>query len=166
MRIFVCILMAALSGTAAAQLPPPDLLLDAGECLVSSPQVWLGSQRESTALELGSVTDTKSYRGDTLLYLVDYTLSTHAEGIVYVFLVEGKSSRATLHLEYSVPFHQTDDGSQRVTLEDPPFGGLASEAAVLYSIHHTSFRDTWTIPVTDLARHSDHVQCTSEATNQ
>ena len=166
MRILVCLLVAALSSTAAAQLPPPDLLLDAGQCLVSSPEVWLGSQRDSTELELGSVTDTKSYRGDTLLYLVDYTVSTHAEGIVYVFLVGGKSSRATLRLEYSVSFRQTDDGSQRVTLEDPPFGGLGSRAAVLDSIHHTSFRETWTIPVTDLARHSGHVQCTSEPGSQ
>lgn len=154
-------LLLCLCAPALAQAPPSNLLLDGGQCLVDPPPAGLGLAHAPAALELGSVTDDRAYRGADLLYLVDYSTPTHAQGTVYVFLVNGKSPHRILHLQYSVGFRQTDDGSGQVSLDDPPLGGMSTRDDIVATIHQIGFR-TYTIPVATLARHSSAIHCESD----
>lgn len=158
MRFLVPLLLLC-SCAAAAQEPPPDLLLDGGHCLVTARQDWLSlGHRRPAALELGSVADDKAYPGADLLYLVNYAISTHARGTVFVFLVKGKDPHRVLQLQYRVGFRQTVDGSQQISLEDPPLGGIGTADDMLAAIREIGFH-TWTIPVDTLARHSADIEC-------
>lgn len=159
MKFLLPLFLLFLSAAVRAQIPPPELLLDGGHCLVTAPQDWLHlAHRGTAALELGSVSDDKAFPGADLLYLVDYAIPTHAQGTVFVFLVEGKDPHRLLHFQYRVGFRQTVDGSQQVTLEDPPLGGIGTEDDILASIRQIGFH-TWTIPVADLAQDSSDIRC-------
>jgi hypothetical protein len=168
------------SATAGAQItvPPPDDLLDAGHCLATSHEDWLGlAQTHPYDLELGYVDDPKASHGNDLIYIVHYTTPTHTEGVVYTLLAHGKESllahgesllghdkdsHRVLQLQYRTAFRQSDDGSERLVLVDPPLGGIWTQDRILSAIHQVGFH-TWTITVTDLQNRSGAVQCEAES---
>jgi hypothetical protein len=168
------LLLLCLSAADLAQItaPPPDDLLDAGYCLASGHEDWLGIARTHPFdLELGYVDDEKAWHGDDQLYIVQYTTPTHSEGMVYTLLAHGKEpihtllthgreSHRVMSLQYRTAFRQSEDGSSQVELVDPPLGGVWTQDRILSAIHQVGFH-TWTIPVSDLENRSSAVQCES-----
>lgn len=180
MRCLVPFLLCLCANAAApAQITtaPPDDLLDAGHCLATAHQDWLGiAQMHPYEIELGYADDPKAYHGDDLLYIVQYTTPTHSEGTVYTLLAHGKDpvhtllthskeSHRVLRLQSRTAFRQSEDGSAQVELVDPPLGGIWTQDRILAAIHQVGFH-TWSIPVMDLQNRSTGVECESDSSVQ
>ena len=159
------LLFASLAAPLYAQLsePPPEQLLDAGHCLATAHEDWLHLKTEQPyELELGYVDDTRTYPGQTLLYVIDYTTPIHSEGMVFAFLMHGKESHRILRLQYKAGFRQSVDGSQQIDLVDPSFGGIWTQEQIVSAIHQVGFH-TYSIPVATLVNLSDPADCESDA---
>jgi hypothetical protein len=159
-RIFLFLLLACIS--AGAQEAPPELLVDAGQCLGTAKQDWLNlAHRQGTTVELGSVTDAAAHSGNQMLYVVDYITAYHSEGTVFPFQVEGDKRHRVLRLLFTTRFRQSDDGSQRIEIVDSPFGGIGTHDEIVSAIRQIGF-ETFKIPVAQLQAHPDSVSCDSE----
>lgn len=164
MRCIPILLLACMSVAVPAQIqePAPDPLLDAGHCLAGAQQDLLGlNQTYASQLELGFVADSKTVPGQDLLNIVEYTTRTHTDGRVFTFLAKGKDSHRVLRLQFKTAFRQSDDGSQRLELVDPPLGGVWTQDQLLSAIRQVGFH-TYSILVGDLRNRSAAVQCESE----
>lgn len=165
MRCLALILLACCVPAMDAQeaAAPPQMLLDAAHCLVTAQGDPLQlAPRHAASAELGYVADPKSLPGATLLTVVNYTIPTHARGTVFTFVVHGNKSHRALQLQYSVAFRQSDDGSQKIDLVDPPFGGIATQDEAISAIRRIGFH-TFTVSVSPLLAASGDVQCESQA---
>jgi hypothetical protein len=162
-RFILILLLACFS--AGAEEAPPDLLVDAGQCLGTAKQDPLDlAHRNAATVELGSVTVAAAHRGEQMLYVVDYITPYHSEGTVFLVLVEGDKHRRVLRLLFPTRFRQVffpDAGSQRIELVDPPFGGIGTQDGIISAIRQVGF-ETFKIPVTQLQKPPDSVSCESE----
>lgn len=162
--LLAVILLAGLAPAIRAQEPgpPPKLLLDAAHCLAAAQGDPLNlTSRHATQAELGYVTDAESLRDARLLTVVNYTVPTHARGTVFTFVVHGSDAHRTLQLQFGVGFRQSDDGSQRIQLVDPPFGGIATQDEALSAVRRIGFH-TFMVPVAPLLAPDKSVQCESQ----
>lgn len=190
MRFFFILLLTCLSA-GAQEAAPPDLLVDAGQCLGTSKQDPLDlAHRKAATVELGSVDrsrlqeqtravpeyDTRpagaAHRVEQVLYVVDYftpdhsegAVFPHSEGTVFPFLVAGDKHHRVLRLLFTVRFRQVffpDDVSSRIELVDPPYGGIGTRDEIISAIRQIAFA-TFRIPVTQLQKPPDSVSCEME----
>ncbi len=164
MRFFLILLLACLS--AGAEQAPPDLLVDAGQCLGTAKQDWLDlAHHKAATVELGSVTVEAAHRGEQMLYLVDYITPYHSEGTVFLVMVGGNKHQRVLRLLFPTRFRQVffpDDGSKRIELVDPPFGGIGTHNEIISAIRQSGFENVSKIPVTQLQKSPDSVSCEME----
>lgn len=164
MRFLLILLLTCLS--AGAQEQPPDLLVDAGQCLGTAKKDWLDlAHRKEATVELGSTTVAGERHGEQMLYLVDYATSLHSEGTVFSFLVVEDKHHSVLRLLFPTRFRQTfwDDGSWRIELLDPPYGGIGTHDEISSAIRQNGFEVTFKIPVTQLQKSPDSVSCEMES---
>ncbi len=164
LKAFSFILVAFLSTAVAGQIeePAPDPLLDAGHCLAAVPGDALGlAQYQPADVELGYVADTKSYGGQELDIVVEFTTPTHSGGKVFALLASGKATHRVLRLQFQTAFRQSEDGSQRIELVDPPFGGIGTRDQMIAAIRQVGFH-TYTVLVADLQKRAGSLQCEVE----
>lgn len=162
MKWMIWLLLIFLSGALPAQEEAPRLLLQTAHCLATESQDWLGlAHQEPKDLELGFLSDPNSLPGDDLLYIVSYANPLHTEGTIFTVLVSGKDSRRVVDVRYKVRFQQAADGSQQVQLLDPPLGGIGSQDHMTAAVQKIGFQ-TFTIPVAELLRRNQSVQCESQ----
>jgi hypothetical protein len=166
MRFVILCLLACLGAPVEAQgtQAAPDALLEAGHCVASAPGDWLNIARDNPyTVELGYAAQEKAGSGGDPLYLIEFTTPTHSQGFAFVFDARGKGSHRELTLESRTGFRQTVDGTQRVTLVNPPLGGIHTEQETLAAIQKVGFH-TWKVPVADLRKGGRSVSCkTAEA---
>ena len=188
MRFFFILLLTCVSA-GAQEAAPPDLLVDAGQCLGAAKQDWLDlAHRKAATVELGSVDRRRlqdqtralpdyptrpagapAHRVEQVLYVVDYisegTVFPHSEGTVFPFLVAGDKHHRVLRLLFTVKFRQVffpDDVSSRIELVDPPYGGIGTRDEIISAIRQIAFA-TFRIPVTQLQKPPvDSVSCDME----
>lgn len=163
MRFFLILLLACLS--AAAQEAPPDLLVDAGQCLGTARKDWLDlAHNKAATVELGSATDAAAHPDEQMLYLVDYIAPLHSQGTVFSFLVGGDKHHRFLRLLFPTRFRQSfwDDGSWRIELLDPPYGGVGTHDEISAAIRQSGFETTFKIPIAQLQKPPDSVSCEME----
>lgn len=146
--VFVCLSLVVCAQTTER---PPDVLLAAGHCLAAADGDWLAIGHDNPSqVELGMFSPRK---GDSGLYLVEYSDLVHSGGFVYAFASRGRDPHRELLLRYRTAFRQSDDGMRRVSLVDPPLGGIGTHDEILAAIHAVDWR-TWRVAVTDLKSHS------------
>lgn len=159
MRCLFLILVASLAAQIEAQTRQnaPDLVREAGHCVATAQGDWFGLSPENPyELELGISGDEGNSESDSI-YLIDFTAPTHSQGYAFAFESRGRGSHRELTLEFRTRFQQADDGTQRVSLVDPPVGGIRSNAAILAAIQKVGFH-TWRVPVAEL-RGGSGVSC-------
>ena len=191
MRFFLILLLTCVSAGAQEGQGPPELLIDAGQCLGAAKHDWLDlAHSKAATVELGSVDrrrlqdqtrpvpdyDTRpkdaEHRVEQVLYVVDYatpdhsqgTVFPHSEGTVFPFLVAGDKHHRLLRLLFTVRFRQVffpDDVSSRIELVDPPYGGIGTRDEIISAIRQIAFA-TFKIPVTQLQKPPDSISCEME----
>jgi hypothetical protein len=153
--VFVCLSLVVCAQTNER---PPDVLLAAGHCLLAADGDWLDIGHDNPSqVELGMFSP---HKGDSGLFLVEYSDRLHTGGFVYAFASRGRDPHRELLLRYRSGFRQSDDGLRQVSLVDPPLGGISTHDEILAAVEAVDWR-TWRVPVTDLKSHSGG-QCFTE----
>jgi hypothetical protein len=162
LRFLAFCLLACLGASVEAYAQaPPDLLVAAGHCVATARGDWFDLARDDPyALELGTVSGGPSGSAGEALYLIDFTTPTHSQGLAFAFQTRGKGSHRELILESRTRFRQTVDGTQQVSLIDPPLGGISSQDGILGAIQQVGFH-TWKVPVADLRHSAKSVSCST-----
>jgi hypothetical protein len=189
-RFFFILLLTCLC--AAAQEAPPDLLVDAGQCLGTAKQDWLDlAHRKAATVELGSANrdrtapvapesdtqpaDADPQRGEQMLYVVDYitpdhsdgsdgTAFPHSEGTEFSFLVGGDKHRRVLRLLSTTKFRQVffPEDASQRIELVDPPYGGIGTHEDVISAIRKIGFETFKIPVTQLQKPPDSVGCEME----
>ncbi len=124
MRCVTLLVLSCLSSTFYAQDQPPKVLLGAAHCLAIGQQDWLGLvHRKVTELNIDYLVDAGYYPGETVLYLVDYTVPSRSEGLVFAIFLRRRDGRRVFDIQNNAKFRRSDNGVQGVDFVDPPLGG-------------------------------------------
>ena len=135
------LLLTGLTGAACAQQAPP-LLLHAATCLASKKQLPTAAK---SSLSLGSWTDTESYPGKKVLYLVATTGSNHSAGQVYSIFYTQHGQRLLFDIQNGTTYVQSTDGKGTINYVVPPIGLYDAEPAFTAAIQQLNSQPRYTV---------------------
>jgi hypothetical protein len=142
----------------------PKLLLDGGHCLAVGKQDWLGlAHSGATALSLGYLFDTKSYPGQRVLFVVDYSDTAGHGGKVFTIFVSERSGRQIFDIQNNAKFIESKKGIGEIDFVEPPLGGTGTQEDLAAAIRRIDREPRFTVPVKDLLAPSAVTHCTSYA---
>lgn len=160
--ILVLCLLACFSVLVEAQSSepaPPDAVVEAGHCVATADGDWFGLSPDNPyELDLGYASGAGFGRDS--LYLIEFTTPTHSRGYAFVFQTHGKGSHRELTLEFRIQFQQTEDGTQRVSLIDPPLGGVGTQEETITAVRQVGFH-SWRVPVAELRERGKSAACST-----
>jgi hypothetical protein len=155
------LLLGALTGAACAQQAPP-LLLHAATCLASKKQLPTAA---NSSLSLGSWTDTKTYPGKKVLYLVATTGSNHSAGQVYSIFYTEYHHHQLFDIQNGTTFVQSADGKGTIYYVVPPIGLADSEGSFTAAIHQLNSEPRYTVTGAEISGPMSHTTCKSYIDN-
>jgi hypothetical protein len=156
-NLVALLLLSGLAGVACAQQAPP-LLLRAATCLASKKQLPTSS---GTALSVGTWTDTKSYPGKKVLYLVATTGSNHSAGQVYSIFYTQHGQRLLFDIQNGTTYVQSTDGKGTINYVVPPIGLYDAEPAFTSAIQQLNTQPRYTVTGAQISGPMSHTTCKS-----
>ena len=139
-------------------------MLDGGHCLAVGKQDWLGlAHSGATALSLGYLFDTKSYPGQRVLFVVDYSDTAGHGGKVFTIFVSERSGRQIFDIQNNAKFIESKKGIGEIDFVEPPLGGTGTQEDLAAAIRRIDREPRFTVPVKDLLAPSAVTHCTSYA---
>ncbi len=156
------LLLSGLSGAACAQQAAPPLLLQAATCLASKRQLPAAA---NSSLSLGSWTDTESYPGKKVLYLVATSESNHFAGRVYSIFYSGYHNHQLFDIQNGTTFVQLNDGKGPISFVVPPLGLTDAEGAFISAIQKLNAQPRYTVTGAEIGGPMKHVTCKSYVDN-
>ncbi len=162
-HLILFLLFASLSVPISAQEQTPKLLLYGAHCLAVGKQDWLGLAHSSvTSLNMGFLFDTKSYPGEKVLFVVDYSRTAGHGSRVFTIFVGEQSGRQVFDIQNNAKFIKSKKGIGGIDFVEPPLGGTGNQDLVA-AIKRIERKPRFTVPAKDLLAPSADTQCTSYA---
>ncbi len=155
------LLLSGLAGAAWAQQAPP-LLLHAATCLASKKQLPTAA---NSSLSLGAWTDTKSYPGKKVLYLVPTTGSKHSPGQVYSIFYTEYHHHQMFDIQNGTTFVQSTDGKGTINYVVPPIGLADAEPSFTAAIQQLNSQPRYTVTGAEISGPMKHTTCKSYIDN-
>ncbi|MES2219733.1 MAG: hypothetical protein V4587_02060 [Acidobacteriota bacterium] len=155
------LLLTGLTGAAWAQQAPP-LVLHAATCLASKQQLPTSPQ---TTLSVGSWTDTKSYPGKKVLYLVATSGSNHSAGRVYSIFYTVHGHHELFDIQNRATFVESTDGKGTISYVVPPIGLYDAEPAFTAAIQQLNSQPRYTVTGAEVSGPMKHTICKSYVDN-
>lgn len=134
---------------------PPLALLHAAQCL--SAKGFL-PRLKTTAPSFGFITDTNSYPGDTVLYVVEFG-SRSSEGWVFAVFQRTTRGREVFDVQNNARFVLTKTGNEGIDFVDPPLGGEWTQQQLIDAIKRIEKQPRFKIALKDLRSASAEMQC-------
>ena len=155
------LLLTGLTGATWAQQAPP-LLLHAATCLASKKQLPAAA---NSSLSLGGWTDTKTYPGKKLLYLVATTGSNHSAGQVYSIFYTQHGQRMLFDIQNGTTFVESTDGKGTINYVVPPIGLNDAEPSFTAAIQQLNSQPRYTVTGAEISGPMSHTTCKSYVDN-
>jgi hypothetical protein len=155
------LLLTGLTGAAFAQQAPP-LLLHAATCLASKKQLPTAA---NSSLSIGGWTDTKSYPGKKVLYLVATSGSNHSAGRVYSIFYTEYHHHQLFDIQNGTTFVQSTDGKGTINYVVPPIGLYDAEPSFTAAIGQLNSQPRYTVTGADISGKMTHTTCKSYVDN-
>ena len=156
----IALLMCSLSTAVFGQEQPPKLLVEAAQCLAAKEHL---PPSKATALSFGYLVDAKSYPGERVLYVVDYSGPRRSEGMVFAIFLAEKDGRQIFNIQNNATFVRSKDGIEGIDFVDPPLGGTWTQQHLVSAIKRIARQPRFTVPVKELLAPSALTQCESYA---
>ena len=155
------LLLSGLAGAACAQQAPP-LLLHAATCLASKKQL---PTSPGSTLSLGSWTDTESYPGKKVLYVVATSESNHSAGRVYSIFYAEYRHHQIFDIQNGTTFVQSTDGKGTINYVVPPIGLADAEGSFTAAIQQLNSQPRYTVTGAEISGPMRHTTCKSYIDN-
>lgn len=151
------LLLSGLTGAACAQQAPP-LLLHAATCLASKKQLPTAA---NSSLSLGSWTDTQSYPGKKVLYVVATSGSNHSAGQVYSIFYSEYHHHQMFDIQNGTTYVQLNDGKGPISFVVPPIGLADAEGSFISAIQQLNGQPRYTVTGAEISGPMSHTTCKS-----
>jgi len=102
---------------------------------------------KASTLTFGYLLDAKSYPGEQVLYVVDYTEANHSGGVVFAVFFTLKDGNQVFNIQNNAKFTKKGDDVEFV---DPPLGGTWTQQHLISAIKQIELSQTVTTSTTDL----------------
>jgi hypothetical protein len=152
------LLLSCLGTTVCAQEQPPELLVNAAQCL--SVKEHLPRSR-AKALTFGYWVDGQSYPGEKVVYVVEYLGSGRSKGMVFAIFLTQDHGQRVFNIQNNAKFVRTKDDTEGVDFVEPPLGGTWTQEHLIAAIKRIEQQPSFIIPVKDLLAPSPLTQCQS-----
>jgi len=156
------LLLSGLAGAAFAQQTAPPLLLHAATCLASKKQLPTAA---NSSLSLGFWTDTKSYPGKKVLYVVATSESNHSAGRVYSIFYSEYRHHQIFDIQNGTTFVESTDGKGTINYVVPPIGLADSEGSFIAAIQQLNSQPRYTVSGAEISGPMRHTTCKSYVDN-
>jgi hypothetical protein len=160
-NLVALLLLSGLTGAACAQQAPP-LLLHAATCLASKKQL---PATPTSSLSVGTWTDTKTYPGKKVLYLVATTGSNHSAGQVYSIFYSEYRHHPLFDIQNGTTFVQSTDGKGTINYVVPPIGLTDAEGSFTAAIQQLNSQPRYTVTGAEISGPMRHTTCKSYVDN-
>jgi hypothetical protein len=150
--------LVCLRETLCAQEKAPSLLVHAAQCLVK--KSFFPRSRAAT-LSLGYFLDEKSYPGEKVLYLVDFTAYHRSDGLVFTIVLTSQGDRQIFNIQNNGSFRLSKDEFDGIRFVDPPLGGTWTQQHIAAAIQQIERQSRFTVPVSELSAVALLVDCES-----
>lgn len=143
-------LLICLSATAQTRNSPPQILIRATHCLAVKNFVPMAPTASRT---FGYFLDEKSYPGQKVIYVVNYSAPVRSNGWVFVIWMTEHDGHQHFNIQNNAGFvlaeHNFDyDG---VSFVDPPLGGTWTQRHIAMAIKRIETRARFTLDDKDLS---------------
>jgi hypothetical protein len=155
----VTMLMWSVGAIAYGQEHSPDLLVHAAQCL--SAKDFLAPSK-AAVLDFGYLLDTKSYPGEKVIYVVNYTGSGHSKGMIFAVFLTERRGRQVFNIQNNATFVRSKAG---VNFTGEPLGGVWTQQHLVSAIKRIERQPRFTIPTKNLAAPSTLINCESYTDN-
>lgn len=157
-RVLAAILLAAAASRGAfTQEQPPNLLVQAAQCLAAKHFL---PRSNATDLSFGYWLDVKSYPGEKMLYVVDYTGSDRAERAVFTIFLRRKERQRVFNVQNDATFVMSKGG---VRFIEEPLWGIWTRQHLVSAIKQIERQPRFTVPVSKILVPSPLIRCESYA---
>lgn len=153
MKQIVVAIVFCVSLSARAGAQTSELLLHATQCLAA--KNFLPASKASS-LNFGYLLDIKSYPGEEVLYLVQYTRSDRSRGLVYAVFFTEQHGQQTFNIQNNATFVRSKDG---IDFCSPPLGGVWTQQHLVAAIEQIEQEPTFAVPTNDLSSPSSLIRC-------
>ncbi|MGB8801715.1 MAG: hypothetical protein WCC97_13605 [Candidatus Acidiferrales bacterium] len=153
MSLLICLVT-----TAYSQGETPQLMTRAAHCL--EVKNFLPSSSVAT-LDFGYLLDEKSYPGDKVIYLVNFTAPARSNGLVFAVFVTVRDGVQHFNIQNNATFVLSKDRSRGVSFVDPPLGGTWTQQHLASAIKRIEKQPRFTIAVESLLATDASIRCES-----
>lgn len=136
----------------------PKVLVQAVQCLAAKDFL---PATKATVRRFGYMLDTKSYPGEKVIYVVDYTGSDRSGGMVFAVFMTQKDGRQIYDIQNNAGFVRSKDGEEGIDFTEPPLGGTWTQQHIVAAIKSIERLRTIAVPASDLLRPTTGTVCAS-----
>ncbi len=151
-------LLTVLSTAKYGKQQAPMLLVNATQCLTAKNAL---QRSEAPALSFGYVLDSKSYPGEKIIYVANYTAAGRSGGVVFTIFLTKTKDRAVFNIQNNATFVRSKDGLDGIDFIEPPLGGGWTQQHLVSAIRQIEARPIFMIPTNDLLAPPASIQCES-----
>ncbi len=134
------------------------VLIRAAHCLAEKNQL---PSSNATKLSFGYFLDEKSYPGEIVLYVVNYSSPIRTNGSVFtIFLTEDRGGQV-FNVQNNASFVLSKDDLEGVSFVNPPLGGTWTQEHLASAIKRIEKQPRFSITVNKLLAADSSVRCAS-----
>jgi hypothetical protein len=152
------LLLSCLSTAVCAQEQPPELLVNAAQCLAAKDHL---PRSKAKALTFGYWVDEQSYPGEKVVYVVEYLGSGRSKGMVFAIFLTQDHGRRVFNIQNNAKFVRSKDDTEGVDFVEPPLGGTWTQEHLIAAIKQIERQPSFTVPVANLVAPWPLTQCES-----
>jgi len=147
-----------MSTIAHAQARPPQLLVEATQCLEAKDNF---PSQGTKSLMMGYMLDDKSYPGQTVLYVVNYINSSGSKGFVFTIFLTAQNGVRLFNIQNNATFTYLGDSADGVSFDNPPLGGTWTQEHLISAIERIEKEGRFIVPIESGLPPSPSIQCES-----
>jgi hypothetical protein len=139
-----------------AQVGGTELLRRAAYCLAEKHFLPPSKGRETT---FGYSVDEKSYPGEKMLYVVEYTKPSRADGFVFTIFLTDRDGGQDFNIQNNARFQLNKSGDRGVFFATPPLGGTWTQEHLVSAIRQIEKQPRFTLSSKDMLTIDSSASC-------
>jgi hypothetical protein len=115
----------------------------------------------SNALDFVYTLDSKSYPGETVLYVVEYLKEDKSEGMIYTVFMTDRHGEQVFNIQNNARFKWPRRAGGEIDFVDPPLGGTRTQEHLISALKQIHDQPGHAIPSEAIRSVSKGVECES-----
>lgn len=110
-------------------------------------------------ITFGYLLDEKSYPGEKMLYVVEYSKPSRTDGFVFTIFLTDRDGGQDFNIQNNARFTLSKDGDEGVSFATPPLGGTWTQEHLVSAIKQIEKQPKFTISSKDMLTIDSSISC-------